>query len=160
MIGLRPSTCALARLLGESYYYPTKPCRNGHLSARNTDSHKCLKCHVLHAKKSQQTSAGRTRTMLTAARKRAAAKDLAFNITTDDIRIPSHCPLFGTPLRMTGDNLYNNDSPSLDRIDNTKGYIPGNVAVISLRANKLKSNLTPNELRHFAAALQNYLPPP
>jgi hypothetical protein len=160
MSDLRPTTSALARLLGEAHYYPAKPCRNGHLSARNTGSHKCLKCHLLHAKKNQQTVSGRTRTMLTAARKRAVKKGIAFGITLNDIHIPAHCPLFGTPLRMIGDNLYNNDSPSLDRIDNTKGYVPGNVAVISLRANKLKSNLTPNELRHFAAALQNYLPPP
>lgn len=31
-------------------------------------------------------------------------------------------------------------SPTLDRIDPKKGYVPGNVAVISDKANAIKSN--------------------
>jgi hypothetical protein len=41
-------------------------------------------------------------------------------------------------------------SPSLDRIDNSKGYVKGNVAVISFRANTLKNNATADELRAIA----------
>ena len=46
-----------------------------------------------------------------------------------------------------------NGSPSLDRIDNTKGYIKGNVKVISWRANAIKKDATLEELK----ALVNYL---
>src|SRR6266481_1415047 len=38
-------------------------------------------------------------------------------------------------------------TPSLDRIDPSKGYIKGNIAVISFRANRLKGNATLDEIR-------------
>jgi hypothetical protein len=44
-------------------------------------------------------------------------------------------------------------SPSLDRIDNNKGYIKGNVEVISWKANIMKSNASPEELVEFAKAI-------
>jgi hypothetical protein len=39
---------------------------------------------------------------------------------------------------------------SLDRIDNTKGYVPGNVVVVSYRANRIKSDATAQELLRIA----------
>jgi hypothetical protein len=42
------------------------------------------------------------------------------------------------------------DSPSLDRINNMKGYVPGNVKIISWRANHLKSNGTALEHEKIA----------
>lgn len=43
-----------------------------------------------------------------------------------------------------------NASPSLDRLNPRKGYVPGNVAVISFIANTIKSNATPTQLRKVA----------
>ena len=37
-------------------------------------------------------------------------------------------------------------TPTIDRIDNNKGYIPGNVAVISWRANALKKDASTEEV--------------
>jgi hypothetical protein len=37
-------------------------------------------------------------------------------------------------------------SPSIDCIDGSKGYVVGNVKIISWKANRLKSNATPAEL--------------
>lgn len=39
---------------------------------------------------------------------------------------------------------------SLDRIVPSLGYVPGNVAVISHRANRIKSDATADELRAVA----------
>lgn len=85
------------------------------------------------------------------AKARAARDGLPFTITRDDILIPSHCPILGLPLfpgkgRGGGDN-----SPSLDRIRNELGYVRGNVIVTSLRANRLKSDASIEELRDIAS---------
>jgi len=78
-------------------------------------------------------------------RDRAKKHGIEFNITRDDIIIPTHCPILGIPLFNTPRKQTDN-TPSLDRIDNTKGYIKGNVHVISLRANRIKNDSTLAEL--------------
>lgn len=76
--------------------------------------------------------------MIIRAKSRAKEKDLEFNITEDDLHIPSHCPILGTELIPNcADRKY---SMSIDRIDPSKGYIKGNVWVISNRANAMKNN--------------------
>ncbi len=59
---------------------------------------------------------------------------------------PKVCPVFGVELdwkvKVNGGQ---NNSPSLDRIDPTKSYIPGNVMIISDLANQMKSNATPEQ---------------
>lgn len=73
------------------------------------------------------------------AKYRAKEKGLEFDITIDDIIIPEVCPVLGIPIIINSGKPTDN-SPSLDRIDSTKGYIKGNVRVISFRANTIKSN--------------------
>jgi len=46
----------------------------------------------------------------------------------------------------TAEGKVSDNSYSLDRIDPSKGYVKGNVEVISHRANTLKSNATIEEL--------------
>lgn len=79
--------------------------------------------------------------MFFSARGRAKENDLAFNITLEDIVIPSHCPILGIPLFHTPYKRTTN-SPALDRIINHRGYVKGNVQVISSKANSCKSDLT------------------
>jgi hypothetical protein len=79
--------------------------------------------------------------MLKSARRRAAINDLPFNITSEDIKIPAVCPILGIELKPCRGRL-GDSSPSLDRIIPHNGYVKGNVAVISQKANQMKSNGT------------------
>lgn len=49
------------------------------------------------------------------------------------------------------------DSPSLDRVDVGKGYIPGNVRVVSFKANKFKSDHTIDEIMALARYVSEHL---
>lgn len=88
--------------------------------------------------------------MVDGARRRAKQRGLAFTITRADVRIPSHCPALGIKLGKGGKRQACDNSPSLDRIDNTKGYIPGNVVVVSNLANQIKSTATYAQVRAVA----------
>jgi len=72
-----------------------------------------------------------------------------FNLTIEDVvEVPTHCPVLGLELVYPGHGKGRTScSASLDRLDNTKGYVPGNVAIISWRANKLKGDATFAELQ-------------
>lgn len=89
--------------------------------------------------------------LLAKAKHRAKKAGIPFSITVDDFEIPDFCPVFGTPLLPTAFSVRDNMTPSLDRIDPLKGYIPGNVVVVSWRANQIKRDATPYELLCLAA---------
>ena len=94
------------------------------------------------------------RVLCSMAKRRAKEKGLEFNIDNTDIDIPILCPILGIPIvkiytkgKSTGPT---SNSPSLDRIDNSKGYVKDNVRVISHKANTMKHNATSSELIMFA----------
>lgn len=71
----------------------------------------------------------------------------------------SVCPVLGLPLvyeRYTGKgySVKNPNRASLDRIDSSKGYVEGNVWILSWRANKLKQDATLDELEKLVLALR------
>ena len=86
-------------------------------------------------------------------------RGLEFNLELEDIIIPTFCPLLGIRLTFeftpeTRDSYY-----SIDRIDSTKGYVKGNVQVMSLKANTMKNSATHEELITFAMnVLEQYHP--
>lgn len=98
-------------------------------------------------------------TMLVAAKSRAGRKGLEFSITMEDVVIPDKCPILGIYISTKYKLRRGENSPSLDRIDNTKGYVPGNVRVISWRANRLKNDATPEELQLLAQDAARFRPP-
>jgi hypothetical protein len=82
-----------------------------------------------------------TRRLWQGAKKRALNKGIDFSIPWTEVVIPDYCPIIGIKIELHNSTI-KESSPSLDRIDNSKGYVVGNVHVISHRANALKSNLT------------------
>jgi hypothetical protein len=79
------------------------------------------------------------------AKSRANRSNLAFEIERSDIIIPDLCPVLGIKLyRESRENWHH--APSIDRVDNTKGYLKDNIMIISRRANILKKDATFDEL--------------
>ena len=71
-----------------------------------------------------------------------------FSIELEDIIIPEKCPVFGFDLKREDRQTWM-CAPSVDRIDSSKGYIKGNVTVVSRRANILKKDATLKELEQL-----------
>jgi hypothetical protein len=88
------------------------------------------------------------------ARERAIEKGIVFKLKSykDLPEVPEYCPVLNIPLHV-GDKVCTNNSPSLDRIDNSKGYIKGNIQIISLKANQMKNNATLGDVEK----LYNYM---
>lgn len=86
--------------------------------------------------------------MLMRSKNRAKAKSMAFDLTEEDFpTLPLFCPVLGIPLTYGAEGKTVDGSPSFERIDNSKGYIKGNVIIVSWRANNIKSNATLAELQ-------------
>ena len=167
-------SCKEAKLKGLKRYFTGKPCKYGHIEERFSSAGNCCECgrvaensekikkyrksyaesnrEVIRKKQNRRNSDNPERLMLEGAKSRAKARNIEFSITINDIIIPEYCPYF-TSIKLEqneGNRKASDCSPSLDRIDSSKGYIPGNVEVISWRANKLKNDATSKELRIIA----------
>lgn len=89
--------------------------------------------------------------MVQNAKQRAKAAGVPCTIKAVDIIIPTHCPVLGIPLaRRLGKKGGCDASPSLDRIVPSLGYVPGNIVVVSRRANRIKSDASIEELEQVA----------
>lgn len=85
---------------------------------------------------------------------RAKDQGVEFDLVATDLVVPSHCPVLGIALK-AGSKTHVDCSPSVDRIDPKGGYVRGNVAVISYRANRLKCDATIEELEKVIEYLRN-----
>jgi hypothetical protein len=84
------------------------------------------------------------------AKKNAKKGKYEFNLNKEDIIIPTHCPYFGIELFYNKNESSLNNYYSIDRIDSSKGYVKGNIQIISRLANTMKNNATNEELITFA----------
>lgn len=145
-----------------------------HSGNKNGRQHDCMVCHkAAFAEWSAQArrldkKGSWARSVLSGAKQRASTSGLECTITAGDIRrlAGDVCPVFGIPLRYpTPEDAYtprrnHQDAPTVDRIRPMGGYTATNIAVISRRANTIKNNASPEELRAVAdwldAELQRY----
>ena len=95
------------------------------------------------------------------AQDRARANKLPFDLTVQDLRdiITDSCPILGIKFELNKNGLKwgkgknkNNwgNSPSLDRIVPDKGYTKDNIIIVSLMANSIKNQATPNQIQKVA----------
>lgn len=141
-----------AILDGDKYYHTGVPCDNNHSSKRYTKSGRCVACE--NVKSMEYVAKNKASILLTKAKNRAKRKKLEFNIDITDVIIPKKCPVLDIDIitDIRGRYIYN--SPTIDRIDNNKGYIKGNVRVISHRANHIKGNATASEMKRVLEDLE------
>lgn len=95
----------------------------------------------------KNTVAGRYQTTMAHIQRRAKAKGLPCNITSTYLAsiTPEICPVLGIPLKHNI-KVAGLDSPSIDRIDPDKGYVVGNILIVSKLANQIRSCGTPEQI--------------
>lgn len=118
--------------------------------AKASENYSLNKTSIL-ARERERRRTDPARIMFLAARSRAKNSGLAFDLEMADVVIPAVCPVFGVEMMRGGRRT--DATPTLDRIDNSKGYVKGyvkgNVQVISWRANRLKGNATVADIKRL-----------
>lgn len=136
-----------------------KPCPHGH-TTRFVKDRRCAVCKKRHALKWRKANPKRhlgdpVVVWLNRIKRRARECGIEFALSVDDLQIPDKCPLLGIPI-VRGDHNSPN-MPSLDRVDPKRGYIKGNVRVLSFLANAMKRDATKEQLLTFAQNIATYL---
>lgn len=76
------------------------------------------------------------------AKNRCVKNGREFSIEISDIEIQEICPVLKIPYEQKGQH-----APSLDRLDNSKGYTKDNIIVMSRRANRMKGDCTKEDVQ-------------
>jgi hypothetical protein len=141
-----------------------------YLAKRNSDGLEgiCIKCKKGYFVAWQQANAGKVRAycrksyrsnikhfLLASAKRRAKRKGVPFSITLSDIHIPNTCPVLGIAMNIA-EGYVKDSSPSIDKVFPWLGYVPGNVEIISHRANRLKSDGTAEEHAKIAKYIAGF----
>ena len=120
--------------------------------------YKCNSCFITlcntkktkYRKEKTVGSARHLEDLVESARQRARKFNLPFTLKVQDLReiITTHCPVFDFKFEINKQNTKNNweTSPSLDRVVPSKGYVKGNIIIVSLLANSIKSSATPTQI--------------
>lgn len=158
------------------FVFTGEPCVRGHIAKRYARFGGCVECvrennikqkakgnnasqlrawvkknrAYSNARRRQHNADNPARRMVNAARRTAKLRGLPFDLTHLDISIPDVCPVLGIKLEpQFGER--SDGSPSLDRIVPERGYVKGNVIVISWRANRIKADATLDEMERLTA---------
>ena len=132
--------------------------RRHEIVSGKTQSCGCLRTEKVNAKNRERfdpnaVSKSVGYRMLARAKSRAKQNNIPFNLTLEDIIIPDTCPLLGIKIESTK-NKNSPNNPSLDRIIPSKGYVKGNIWIISNRANTLKNDASLQELKTLVENLE------
>lgn len=91
--------------------------------------------------------------LLNGVRYRCKKAGVPFELTPEDLVIPTKCPYLGMDLTFSHGSGRLDSNISIDRIDSTKLYVKGNVQIISDKANRMKQNASIEELVRFAKGI-------
>lgn len=128
-----------------------KEVNNFYLNKHSTDGLKSY-CKDCHTQKYDLSLRFHTRM-----KRRAKVKNIEYNLTRNDYFFPEYCPILEIKLNYYSDKEFNKNSASIDRIDNSKGYVKGNIRIISRLANMMKNSASNEELIKFSKNIIPYL---
>ena len=137
--------------------YKCRPCDVAYQAKRRADNPQKRRAYEKqYLNNKRQDFEFRLIMLLNASKQRARNKNREHTITVNDIKeiYPKDgcCPIFGMKLEFNSAGFREN-SPSIDRIDSTKGYTPDNIQIISWKANRIKGYATVQELEMLLAYL-------
>lgn len=130
----------------------------GKITQRCPDGHStiCIICQKLRWHKHAENPEKRKLWLLHRIQSKCRKENLPFDLTIEDLVIPTHCPILGMPLkfgvktkskfREGRGGAVPQDSPSVDRIEPELGYVKNNIVIVSYRANLIKTNASVTEL--------------
>lgn len=138
------------------YYESTSLCVKCGTRVKLIKSKSCVACSKMKLTNKRKNNAAWH--MYNSVKGRAKKCGIDFNITMEDICIPVYCPVLGIKLESSiGKGMATDNTPSLDRFDPSLGYIKGNVNVISMKANRIKTNSNVDEVKAVISYIENHI---
>lgn len=127
--------CRICNLEKDNFEFPIRSSKDNVVVYRS----ECKSCKSDRDKLSHQDSRIKNpqHAILISTKRRAKVEGLEFNLEEQDIIIPEKCPVLGIELQMHTEYAQDN-SPSIDRLIPSKGYVKGNCFIISYKANRMK----------------------
>lgn len=142
--------------LGLTTYSTGRPCKRGHLSERRVSTWVCIQCakeiYQITDRENYRNPDNTFYRQFNSRKQTAKKNGIPFTISFDELEKPEYCPVLGVKLNygcstgLDGKQTRDPNKASIDKVIPELGYIPGNVFVISWRANKLKSDMSVTEL--------------
>ncbi len=125
--------------------------------------HRCKECQKRNKGKYTDNARERNRQhkmedplnhMYSRLKKSAKDDNKVFSIKLEDLKFSDRCPIYGTEWDLS--HIRSDQTPTVDRVDNTKGYIKGNVKIISWKANRLKHTASLKEIEALAKYMKEH----
>lgn len=158
-------TCRVCDVVLVSGSGNTNPKGNCYPSNMELGKRICNSCFISYNNKKEKTNRKAKQVgdnqhlsdMNQSARERAKKHNVPFNLRVKDLReiMTDKCPILGIKFELNkkgqawgkgkGKNNWQN-SPSLDRIIPEKGYVKDNIIIVSLMANSIKNQATPDQI--------------
>lgn len=153
---------------GLDRYFTGAKCCRGHVAPRRVDNSRCVVCRAEDFQFNSEKYLGRLRELRAAnpvaalihnSKGRAKRAGIKYSITAADIKMTANCPCCSVEMHSRNSGPAKcgaiDQSPSLDRIIPSLGYIPGNVAVICFRCNTIKGNATVAEMKQVLSWMES-----
>jgi len=119
------------------------------------DSAKTRKSTYYPERQREWRKQNRLRNLYTSIKSKCNFYEIAFNLSQEDLIIPEFCPVLGIPVYWS--DKRSDNTPSVDRLIPEKGYVKGNICVISNRANTLKNNASIEEIEKIFQYMKKHI---